>query len=540
MRPAAGAGTRPPGLALALLLVAGCQRSASAPAERPVVGGLGRRLVAGPAANLRLSRDGAWATFLRNPARPALEGVNPDSVNPKTAQGELVAVSLADGSARTLARAVTNRPGAALFSPDGQWLLFLADLDLASGTGTLYTQRLGDGSEPEPRGRSVSFVTVSPDGHSFAFIDGGVLQLAPLERGSTARAVAGEISTARFALGGRHLVALRRASAGGGLLISRTGGAGPVNRLAEQVADYELSADGARVAFTQASPGARDVWDLWVAALEGGKPTKVATGVGLFGFSPDGRWLGRIEGKRNALGRVLVGTLLVGPASGAAGRAVGSKVGRFGFSPDGSALWALDGYNEQHDRGTLLFVELPEMKVHTLNERAHTGEWGRDGRFLAFNVEVLQPLPSMDLYLYRRGEEKASRVKEGVYGFGIGPGEVLFFRSDCLRQAQRDQPRACWLNELDLSKPDQPARQILEGIYSFKASDNGERILVSYARMDSDTYDTAVYNRRTGERRTLDTFTLLPALFTDPEGKRVVYLVADRDRSGLYLCDQGP
>jgi hypothetical protein len=131
-------------------------------------------------------------------------------------------------------------------------------------------------------------------------------------------------------------------------------------------------------------------------------------------------------------------------------------------------------------------------------------------------------------------------VKEGVYGFGIGPGEVLFFRSDCLRQAQRDQPRACWLNELDLSKPDQPARQILEGIYSFKASDNGERILVSYARMDSDTYDTAVYNRRTGERRTLDTFTLLPALFTDPEGKRVVYLVADRDRSGLYLCDQGP
>jgi hypothetical protein len=119
MRPAAGAGTRPPGLALALLLVAGCQRSASAPPERPVVGGLGRRLVAGPAANLRLSRDGAWATFLRNPARPALEGVNPDSVNPKTAQGELVAVSLADGSARTLARAVTNRPGAALFSPDG-------------------------------------------------------------------------------------------------------------------------------------------------------------------------------------------------------------------------------------------------------------------------------------------------------------------------------------------------------------------------------------------------------------------------------------
>jgi len=532
------------GLAWPLLLAlaaAGCQKaSPSKAAESPAIGGLGRRLVAGPASNLRLSRDGAWATFLKNPGRPSLVGVNPDSVNPKTAVGELVAVSLGDGNARTMARGVTNRPGAALFSPDGKWLLFIANLDLASGAGTLFIQALGDASEPEPRGRAVSFVTVSPEGRSFAFIDAGALKVAALERGSPPRTVAEDVSTARFALGGTHLVALRRASSGGGLLVARTAGSGPAARIAERVADYELSPDGTRVAFTGASPAARDVWDLFVAPLEGGTPKKVATGVGLFGFSPDGRWLGRIEGKRNALGRVLVGTLLVGPASGASAQAVGNRVGRFGFAPDGSALWALDGYNEQHDRGTLLFVELPKMAVHTLNERAHTGEWGKDGRFLAFNVEVIQPLPGMDLYLYVRGEEKAARVKEGVYGFGIAPGDVLLFRSDCLRQAQREQPRACWLNELDLTRPKEPPKQILEGIYSFKASENGERILVSYARLEVDAYDTAVYNRRTGERKTLDTFTLLPALFVDPEGKRVVYLVSDKERSGLYLCDQGP
>ncbi len=526
--------------ATALLLV-GCQKASTSAEAKPLVGGLGRRLVAGSAGDLRLSRDGAWATFLKSPVRPSLEGVNPDSINPKSAVGELVAVSLATGEARSLAKRVANRAGATLFSPDGRWLLFVTDFDLSRGTGTLMTQRLDGPGEPEARGQAVSFVTVSPDGRFVAFIDGGVLKLALLEQGSTARTVAADISTAKFALGSSRLLALRRGTAGGALLAARTAGAGEPSKLAERVADYELSADGRHVAFTQASTVARDVWDLFVSALDSGAPpVKAASGVGLYGFSPDGRWLGRIEGKRNALGRVVVGALVVGPAGGEQAQPVGNKVGRFGFAPDGTALWALDLYNEQHDRGTLLVVELPGRKVRTLVERAHTGEWGKDGRFLAFNVEVIQPLPSMDLYLYVRGEEQAFRVKEGVYGFGIASGDVLLFRSECLRQSQRDLPRACWLSELNLTTPHQAPKQILEGIYSFKASETGERLLVSYARMDADTYDTAVYNRLTGERKTLDTSTLLPALFADASGKRVVYLVSEKDRSGLYLCDQGP
>ncbi len=522
----------------AALVLAACPKQAEVPAK-PLVGGLGRRLVAGAGTDLRLSRDGAWATFLKSPVRPSLEGVNPDSINPKSAVGELLAVSLATGEARSLAAHVPNKPGAALFSPDGRWLLFLTDFDLASGAGTLRTQRLDAPGEAETRGHSVSFVTVSPDGRFFAFVDAGVLKLAPLETGSSARAVATDVSTAKFALGGTRLLALRRAAAGGALLQLPTEG-GAASKLAERVADYEVAPDGRHLAFTEASPLARDVWDLWVSSLDAGPPVKAASGVGLYGFSPDSRWLGRIEGKRDAMGRVVVGAFLVGPASGAEARPVGSKVGRFGFAPDGSAVWALDFYNQQHDRGTLLVVELPSRKVRTLLERAHTGEWGKDGRFVAFNVEVIQPLPSMDLYLYVRGEEQAFRVKEGVYGFAIAPGDVLLFRSECLRQSQRDQPRSCGLSELDLAQPHQAPKQILEGIFSFKASETGERLLVSYARLDSDTYDTAVYNRRTGERKTLDTFTLLPALFADPAGKRVVYLVSEKGRSGLYLCEAGP
>jgi hypothetical protein len=525
--------------AMAALVLAGCQKSAP-DASAPLVGGLGRRLVAGAAGDLHVSKDGAWATFLKNPTRPSLDGINPDSVNPKSTVGELVAVALGTGESRSLAKSVPNRAGASFFSPDGRWLLFLQDYDLATGTGTLMSARLDASGEPEARGRAVTFATVSPDSRFLAFIDGGILKVAPLEPGSAARTVVADVSTAKFALGGTRLLVLRRASAGGALLEVRSAEAAAPSKLAERVSDYELSADGRHVAFTQASAGARDVWDLYVSALDGSPPVKAASGVGLYGFSPDGRWLGRIEGKRNALGRVVVGALLVGPASGADAKAVGNKVGRFGFAPDGTALWALDLYNEQHDRGTLLVVDLPERRVRTLNERAHTGEWGKDGRFLAFNVEMIQPLPSMDLYLYVRGEEQAFRVKEGVYGFGISPGEVLLFRSECVRQSQRDQPRACWLNALDLARPHEAPKQILEGIYSFKGSESGERILVSYARIESDTYDVAVYNRSTGERKTLDTFALLPALFTDASGKRVVYLVSDKDRSGLYLSDRGP
>jgi len=521
------------------LVLVGCQKTPTQ-AAKPLVGGLGRRLVPGAAGDLRLSRDGAWATFLRNPVRASQDGVNPESINPRSAMGELVAVSLASGQSRSLSRRVFNRPGASLFSPDGRWLLFLTDFDLATGAGTLMTQRLDVAGEPEARGHAVSFVTVSPDGRYLAFIDAGVLKLSLLEAGSTARAVVGDVSTAKFALGGSHLLALRRAAAGGALLDVRTSENAAGTKLAERVADYELSSDGRHLAFTRASNVASDVWDLFVTALDGAAPVKAAAGVGLYGFSPDGRWLGRIEGKRNALGRVVVGELMVGPASGGEAKPVGSKVGRFGFSSDGAALWALDLYNEQHDRGTLLYVELPDRKVRTLAERAHTGEWGKDGRFLAFNVEIIQPLPSMDLYLYIRGETAAFRVKEGVYGFGIVPGDLLLFRSECLRQSQRDQPRACWLSELDLSRPHEAPKQILEGVFSFKASETGERILVSYARLDADTYDIAVYNRRTQERKTLDTFVLLPALFVEPSGKKVVYLVSEKDRSGLYLSDQGP
>ena len=51
----------------------------------------------------------------------------------------------------------------------------------ANDAGTLRTLSLSAGTEPGC-GKAVSFVTVSPVADAFAFVDGGVLQVARLQR----------------------------------------------------------------------------------------------------------------------------------------------------------------------------------------------------------------------------------------------------------------------------------------------------------------------------------------------------------------------
>jgi len=141
----------------------------------------------------------------------------------------------------------------------------------------------------------------------------------------------------------------------------------------------------------------------------------------------------------------------------------------------------------------------------------------------------------VDLWLYARGKPSGSAVMANVYGYDFGPGGVLYFRSECIREA-----RACTLERLDPSIPDGKPTPVLEGIFGFRPSEAGNRLLVTYARTDADTYDVAVLNLKSNVRVTLEERILLPALFANPEGSKVVYLVSQGERSGLYLCDQVP
>src|SRR5262249_48871052 len=189
-----GSMTRLPGVVLVAVLFAGCSReSGPKQGEIPLIGGLGKRIAAGPVADLKLSKDGASATFLHNPKRPGVTGVAP-----KMALGELGVASLRDGRVRTVGQGVSNRPGSVLFSPDAKWLFFVEGFNAANEAGTLRTLLLATAEEGEVRGRAVSFLTVSPTGEAFAFVDGGVLKVTALKGGSMARTGGTDGSTAQF------------------------------------------------------------------------------------------------------------------------------------------------------------------------------------------------------------------------------------------------------------------------------------------------------------------------------------------------------
>ena len=120
-------------------------------------------------------------------------------------------------SSASSVKASPTGPGAFSSVPTRRWLFFVDGLQLG--------QRVRHPPHPSARERpanpssgaaAVSFVTVSPNGKAFAFVDGGVLRVAPLEPGSTARAVATEVSTAQFTPDGAFLVVHHRAAAGAG------------------------------------------------------------------------------------------------------------------------------------------------------------------------------------------------------------------------------------------------------------------------------------------------------------------------------------
>jgi dipeptidyl aminopeptidase/acylaminoacyl peptidase len=355
--------------------------------------------------------------------------------------------------------------------------------------------------------------------------------VAPLKSGSAARTVATEVSTAQFTPDGKTLLVHRRASAGGSLLVAPVDGARAAVRLGDGVGDWSISPEGRRVAFTTDSATVKNGRDLSVATLPEGKVTRIATGTGPFAFSPDGSQLARIEREKAQS----IGNLVVGPAAGGSGRVVASRVGEFSFAPDGKAIAALSNYDEQQRWGRLSYAPLPEGSPVELGKRVTTLVWSPDNRHLAFNLRVFEPLPSVDLWLYPRGKPAAARVMANVYGYDFGPEGSLLFRTECTREA-----RACNLERLDFTPPDAKPVSILEGVFGFRLSEAGNRLLVTYARTDAETYDVAVLDLRTQVRKTLEERILLPALFADAQGSRVVYLVSQGERSGLYVCDQVP
>lgn len=517
---------------LVLLLAGGCKgRSSSAGNHSeggPLIGGLGRAIATGPSRELRLTRDGKFAAFLQDAKKPALDGIPPQllvgSLRIATVNGE-------GSAAREVGSGVTNAPGGYAFSPDSRYVLFLEGYNPAGQSGTLKAVSLTDvAAAPKRLGEDVTYSVVSPDSKWLAFVDRGTLKVGAFPEGPF-REVAGEVQDVLFAPDSSFVLFKRRITAGGALLALRLGSQDGPAKLGESVGDYSISPDARQIAFTQRSEKVRFTYELYLAPVSTFAAKLLSSGVSAFSFSPDSRYLARVEGGRPEV----LGDLVVGPAGGGAGRKLGPKVQELAFSPDSKAIGYLESYNVNNRAGVMAVAELPDGAPKEVGRLVPNFSWSPDGKQLAFLARFLQPIFSVDLMLYPLGAEKATKVQTGVFGYGFASkGGRLLLRSSCIREG-----RACDLLSIDLTKsPLEAPKKILEGVYSFRTSDDGERLLVSYAKFEKDLYDVALYNFKSGERKTLDQLALLPPMFADPEGSKVVYALGDRKRPGVYVADR--
>lgn len=511
-------------VACAVLALAGCKKSK--PAEQAHLA-LGEQVVSGKATDLRTTPDGQHALYLMEGEKPRLDGIPPQML-----VGELFAVPTSGGSARKLGNGVTNVPGGYTFSPDSRWALYLTGYNVVTQSGSLMAADLSDPtSEPVELGQDVTYVLASPDSKSVAFVSGGVLKVGSLPKGPF-KELAGEVQTVAFTPDSSHLIYKRRLSAAGGLFAWKVGGEGGPVKLGEQVGDYLVSSDSQRVAFAQRSRTLHSTYDLFLASLPDWKSKQVAEGVGVFEFSADAKWLGRTEGQRPDE----LGELVVGPADGTGGRKIAKKVAEFEFSPASNAVAYLELYDISARAGVLGVAELPDGKARRVGNRVPNFDWSPDGKSVAFISRFMKPVYSVDLMLYPLSAEDAFKVKPGVFGYNYDPkARYLVFRSNCLNEG-----RACDLMKIDLEKPKEPPTRIVEGVYTFRPSQDGDRLLVTYTRRDSKFYDAAVFNVAKNERKTVAQHILLPAVMTQGDAQKVVYIVGHQSGAGVYVASKFP
>jgi hypothetical protein len=151
---------------------------------------------------------------------------------------------------------------------------------------------------------------------------------------------------------------------------------------------------------------------------------------------------------------------------------------------------------------------------------------------------VTKPLRSVNLYLYTMGDGgDPIHLKDWAYDYDFTPDTGrLLFRADCVREG-----RACNLLSVDVTQPKNPPKKLIEGVYGFRLSQDGTRVLFTYARTQGgDLYDTGVLNLKNGDFKTVEQQIRMPPYFLSDDGTKVAYIVAEQKREGVYVTDKVP
>jgi dipeptidyl aminopeptidase/acylaminoacyl peptidase len=510
-----------------LLLVAACGKKKK---SETLVGGVGTLIAGGLVTDLRISPDGKIAAYLKEAQKPRLEGVPPTM-----RVGELHVVPTSGGRPQKLGNGVSNFPGGYLFTPDSKWVLELVGYNASAQAGELDIGAVDGTSDAEKLGTRVTYMLASPDSKWLAFVDEGILKLGPLPKGPF-RDVNGEVANAQFSPDSSALFFKRKQSAGGSLLVVKVADVRDTpKKLGDLVGDYHLTDDGRRIAFASKSSPSERAFRLYVADAHSLKDRKVADDVFDFKFTPDSKTLARLEGLSPEAG----GEFFVGPADGSdPGRHLGSAVRDFAFSADLKMVAWREKYvpDRAEGLGDVMMCSLPDGAPRLVGRRARSFEWSTDSKAIAFSFDVVKPLRSVNLYLWRVDGTEAIHVKDWAYDYDFTPqSDRLLFRADCVREG-----RACNLLSVSVANPKEPPKKLIEGVYGFRLSSDGSHVLFTYARMQGELYDTGVLNLKTGEYKTLEQQIRMPPYMLSDDGTKVAYIVAEPKREGVYVAEKVP
>lgn len=503
---------------------------------------LGEMRVSGFASELRVAPGGQAGVALIDAQTPAVPGV-PQNLK----VGALWAFRVEGPGARKVVNGVSNMPGGLMFSPDGRYLLALGAWDAAQQQGELHVQDLATlSADKRPLAAKVNYLLASPDSKSVAFVAEGVLHAGPLPAGPF-RQLAGEVGTAEFAPNAAHLYFRRKAASGGGLyqIDLRAEKATP-KRIVDQVGDFAISDDSKHVVALARSNPKQFAFELYVADAATLVVRKVSDDSTKFALSRDSKWLAYMhiatKAKAGALNPqdLQMGELNLTPLAGGLSRKVGARVREFEFTSDNSRLIFRDQYQELplvaegkvEKVGDLTTVALPDGAPKVIQRRCPNFAVSPDGKSIAYTVRIERPEYTRHLFVVKEGEAPV-QVAQWLYEYVFTPdSSTLLFRTNCTRNGRSCDLRSQNLAKLGTEKPKVEA----EATYQFKLSDDGKRIVYTYAHTTDEAFDVAVVNTVTQARKTIDQYVRLPVLFAGAGQERVVYLVDEKNRPGVYVA----
>lgn len=499
---------------------------------------LGERRLEGEGVDLRATADGKLLTVLLDAQKPNIQGVPPPM-----RLGALFAVPSQGGAPVKLGNGVTNMPGGWLTTADSKWVLYTAAFDPTQQVGELFVQDATDLTRERQRlsVRATYFVP-SDDGSQVAWVEGGVLHAGKLPNGPFPE-LAGEVSTAEFSADGRYLYFKRKYSAAGGLYQIDLSAARPEpRRLIDQVTEYTVLRSGKQVVVSARATPADRTFQLHVFDVATLKGRKLSDDAHRYRLTRDGHFL---AWRDNDPGPEK-GTLWLMAFPDGKPRELGKAVNDFDFSLDGKRFVYRDNFTElglggrdaQREGtklvervGDLMVLELPDGTPRQLARQSPNWLFAPKGSTLAFTARIDKPEVTRRLFLFPEGAKEPIALKDWLYEYQFpGEGDVLFFRSDCLREG-----RACDLNSIAASPAENAtAKKEIEGTFGFRFSGDGKRAVIAFAHLTDQTFDLAHKNFETGTQKMIDQYVEWPALML-ADGS-VAYLVNEKKRAGVYVA----